>query len=246
MTVDLSLADDAGAVVIAVSPGGEGWRDVSFSPDSQRLVGTHYTWRLDEQGEIVYEVKGVLYDVETGAYGMLELPEGATFHGAAWSSDGQRIVGGLSDEEAAYLWEWNVQGASVGELLRMDNPEDQILTIARPVWSPDGARLAFELHRWYWWSEEKFRTDLMVVDADGQNVATVIEADWAWHATQASWSSTSAALFYQYFASETDLGGLMPTRADVWSVTIDSGEPVRWTEDEVSFLPAVRPVSSGF
>jgi Tol biopolymer transport system component len=240
--IDLASAADWAAVVITVTAGVQGWRDVSFSPDGQQFVGTYYRWRLDEQGEVVYEVQGVLYDVDSGEYGTLQLPEGAAFHGATWSTDGQRIVGGVSDEEAAYLWAWDTLGAPIGELLKLDNPEDEILTIVRPVWSPDGAAIAFELHRWYWWSDQKFRTDLMSVNADGQSATTLVEAGWGWHATQATWGTSSASVVYQYYASETDLGSLMPAQADIWSVTRESPTAVRWTEDGMSFLPAVRPV----
>jgi hypothetical protein len=242
-TADLTLSQNSVPVVITVTPAGQGWRDVSFSPDARQFVGTYYRWRLDEQGEVVFEVQGVLYDVEAGEYGTLQLPEGTTFHGAAWSPDGQRIVGGLADEESAYLWQWDLQGASVGEVFKIDNPEDQILSV-RPVWSPDGLSLAFELHRWYWWSGAKFRTDVMTVGADGQNAATSLEAEWGWHATHLSWGSAGASLFYQYYASETDLGGLMPEQADIWSVALDSLTPSRWTEDGSSFLPAVRPAEN--
>ena len=113
-----------------------------------RLVGTRYQWSLDEQGEVIYELQGVLYDLESGQYGTLEIPEGMSFHGGAWSPDGSRIVGGLSDEEAAYLWQWDPQGVSLGELYRIDNPEGHMLSIVRPVWSPGGTWLAVELQRW--------------------------------------------------------------------------------------------------
>ena len=244
-SVDLDLSGGAGEIVIAVSPGGQGWRDISFGPDGERFVGTHYQWRLDDAGEVVYELAGVLYDTAAGEYGRLELPEGMAFHGAAWSPDGERIVGGISDEEMAYLWEWDVQGASVGELYRIEFPEDQILTIMRPAWSSEGTSLAFELHRWYWWSGQKFRTDLMKIDADGQNASSLVEAEWGWHATNPSWGMGGTSLFYQFYASDIDLGGLMPERADIWSVNVDTLERARWTEDGGSFLPAVRPRVAG-
>ncbi|MFO7696932.1 MAG: hypothetical protein R6X16_07210 [Anaerolineae bacterium] len=109
-----------------------------------------------------------------------------------------------------------------------------------------GAYIAFELQRWYWWSDQKFRTDLMSVDADGQNPVTLVESEWGWHATQASWGTSGASVVYQYYTSETDLGGIMPAEADIWSVTRESLAAVRWTEDGMSFLPAVRPVVNGF
>ena len=244
-SVDLDLSGGAGEIVIAVAPGGQGWRDISFGPDGERFVGTHYQWRLDDAGEVVYELAGVLYDTAAGEYGRLELPEGMAFHGAAWSPDGERIVGGISDEEMAYLWEWDVQGASVGELYRIEFPEDQILTIMRPAWSSEGTSLAFELHRWYWWSGQKFRTDLMKIDADGQNASSLVEAEWGWHATNPSWGMGGTSLFYQFYASDIELGGLMPERADIWSVNVDTLERARWTEDGGSFLPAVRPRVAG-
>jgi len=243
-TTDLNLAEQAGPVVITVQPAGQGWRDVSFSPDDARLVGTRYQWSLDEQGEVIYELQGVLYDLESGQYGTLEIPEGMSYHGGAWSPDGSRIVGGLSDEEAAYLWQWDPQGVSLGELYRIDNPEDQMLSIVRPVWSPGGTWLAFELHRWYWWSGEKFRSDLWRIGPDGQNAAPVLEVEWGWHATHASWNAAEDTLFYQLYTSERDLGGLMPAEANIWSVSLETQAAVQLTEDGASYLPAVRPVRS--
>lgn len=244
-TVGLDLSGGAEEIVISVSPGGQGWRDISFGADGERFVGTHYQWRLDDAGEVVYELAGVLYDIVAGEYGRLEIPEGMSFHGAAWSPSGDRIVGGLSDEEMAYLWEWDAQGVAVGELYRIENPEDQILTIMRPTWSSDGSSIAFELHRWYWWSGQKFRTDLMRVDADGQNAGDLVEAEWGWHATSPSWGMGGASVFYQLYASDIDLGGLMPERADIWSVNVESLESAHWTQDGMSFLPAVRPRTAG-
>jgi len=245
-SLDLNLAAAPGPVEIPVSAGGSGWRDVSSSPDGQRFVGTYYEWSLDDNDEVIYQLQGSLYDLDTGEYAVLEFPEGMTFHGASWSPDGERIVGGLSDEEKAYLWLWDTQGVSLGELLQVENPEDQILTIVRPVWSQDGAWIAYELHRWYWWANERFRTDLVVASADGQTVNPLVETEWGWHTTHLSWGSGAERVFFQYFQSEVDMGGLMPARADVFSVDVESRETTRWTEDGASYLPAVHPSADGF
>ncbi|MGI6368330.1 MAG: TolB family protein [Anaerolineae bacterium] len=239
VSIDAAVPDQE--IVITVAPEGQGWRDASFAPDGQRFVGTFYRWKLDDQGEVRFELQGLLYDTAEGEYGRLEIPEGKTFHGAAWSPDGERIVGSLTDEEMAYLWQWDAQGASVGELYHMENSEEEVLTFMNAAWSADGAALAFEVHRWYWWSPEKFRTDLWRVDANGENASALLEVDWGTHATRPSWGAMGTTLFYQLSTSETDLGGLMPTEADIWAIKTDTMETVRWTEDGKSFLPAVRP-----
>jgi hypothetical protein len=235
------LTPGAVEVAIPVALRGQGWRDISLAPDGQRYVATRYRWR-QENGEIIYDVEGVIRDVEGNEYAILPLPEGMRFHGASWSPDGQRIVGGISDEESTYLWLWDANGVSIDGLYKMDNPEDQFLSFERPVWSPDGATVATELHVWYWWSGERFRTDLVRVSADGQTIAGVIQSDWGGHATHISWGSDGKSLFYQYHTSDTDTGDLIPASANIRSVPLDNPVATEWTTDGTSYLPAVRPV----
>ncbi len=239
--IDLALGEEPQPVSIPVRAEGQGWRDLSLAPGGQQLVGTFYEWELDEEGQRRYQVRGAIYDLESNQITWLELPEEKTFHGADWSFDGERIIGGLADEEATYLWEWNPQGESVGAMLTLANPEDQFLTIVRPRWSPrEETGIVFELHRWYWWADPKFRTDLMLLEPGQAEAVSLVEAEWGQHATHADWSATGLVVFYQNHTQEGDIGAGLPASADIWSVSIEERQPAPWTDDGISYLPAVR------
>ncbi len=239
--IDLSLQERAERVTIPVQARGQGWRDVSLAPGSLRFVGTFYEWDLDEEGARRYQVRGAIYDLESGQITWLELPEKKEFYGADWSFDGVRIVGGLADEEAAYLWEWDAEGKSVGAILTLDNPEDQFLTIVRPRWSPQDTGIVFELHRWYWWADPKFRTDLMLLEPGQEQPVSLVVSEWGQHVTHPAWTATGMVVFYQKHAQEGDIGPGLPPYADIWSVPISDPMPAPWTDDGISYLPAVRP-----
>lgn len=239
--VDLALQEETPPISIPVSAQGQGWRDLALAPGSQRIVGTFYQWEMDEEGERRYQVRGAIYDVATNETTWLEIPEGMDFYGADWSFDGARIIGGLADEEAAYLWEWDTQGQSVGAMLTLENPEDEFLTIVRPRCSPQETGIVFELHRWYWWADPKFRTDLMLLEPGQEEPVPLVVAEWGQHATHPAWAATGAVVFYQNHAQEGDLGSGLPPYSDIWSVSIEEPTPAPWTEDGVSYLPAVRP-----
>jgi hypothetical protein len=239
---DIDLALQAvEPVAIPVQAKGQGWRDVSLAPDSLRLIGTFYEWELDEEGARRYRVRGAIYDLESNALSWLDLPEGMDYYGADWSFDGERIVGGLANEEAAYLWEWDAQGRSVGAMLTLDNPEDEFLTIVRPRWSPQDTGVVFELHRWYWWADPKFRTDLMLLEPDQEEPIPLVVSPWGQHVTHAAWAATGMVVFYQSYAQEGDIGPVLPPYADIWSVPIEEPTPAPWTDDGLSYLPAIRP-----
>ena len=237
----LNLEESLAPINIIVEAKGHGWRDLSLAPDGMRLVATQYEWKLDDDGNTRYNTSGVIYHLDLGRTGYLELPDEKVFHGASWSRDGQRIVGGLSDEEGAYLWEWDALGHSVGALFEIENPSDEMLSIVRPVWSPHDMYIAFELHRWYWWADPRFRTDLVMVDAEGEEMVTLVTNGWGQHATHASWGASEAVVFYQFTELEADLLPGLPPHADIWSVPIAEPTPFAWTEDGASYLPAVRP-----
>jgi hypothetical protein len=224
-----------------VAAQGQGWREVSLAPGSTRMVGTHYEWELDEEGLRRYQVRGALFDIESGAIAWLEIPEGMSFYGADWSYDGERIVGGLANEDGAHLWEWNPTGESVGSMFSLENSEDEILSIVRPRWSPRETGIVFELHRWYWWGEPKFRTDLMLLEPGQEQAAELVTSEWGRHVTHAAWAASGKSVFYQSYSLEADTSPGLPPYADIWYVSIDEREPGPWTDDGVSYLPAVRP-----
>lgn len=239
--VDLNLAQTSQGIAIPVTATGQGWRDVSMAPDGVRLVSTLYQWERDEQGARTYTVRGALLNLETGELAWLEIPEGKSFQGADWSFDGERIVGGLADEEGAYLWQWDPLGKSVGSLVTLENPEDEYLTIVRPRWSPRETGIAFELHRWYWWGDPRFRTDLMLLKPGEETPTALVTSEWGQHATHASWAATGMVVFYQRQSVEGDIGPGLPAQADIWLVSLQDAASAPWTDDGASYLPAARP-----
>lgn len=239
--VDLELQQEQDPITIPVAARGRGWRDVSLAPGSTRMVGTHYEWELDEEDLRRYQVRGAIFDIESGAITWLEIPEGMTFHGADWSFDGERVVGGLASEDAAHLWEWRPTGESVGSIFSLDNLEDEILAVVRPRWSPRETGIVFELHRWHWWGDPKFRTDLMLLDPDQEEARALVISEWGQHATHAAWAGSGRTVFYQSYTLEADTSPGLPPYADIWYISIEEPEPGPWTDDGVSFLPAVRP-----
>jgi hypothetical protein len=241
--VALDLQNGNGPITIVVAERGQGWRDVSLAPGGLRMVGTHYEWQVDEEGVRRYVIRGGIYDVETDTITWLEMPEGMSFYGADWSFDGARIVGGLSDEDGAYLWQWNDQGQSIGALLSLDNPEDEILSIVRPRWSPRDTGIVFELHRWYWWGDPRYRTDLMLLLPGDQEPTALVASEWGDHATHPAWAGTGMVVFYQHTSLEGDLGPGLPLFADIWAVPIEDRISAPWSDDGASYLPAIRPVT---
>ncbi len=239
--IALDLEEEPNPIAIAVAAQGQGWRDVSLAPGSTRMVGTHYAWDLDEEGSRRYQVRGAIFDIESGEILWLETPEGMTFHGADWSFDGERIIGGLAGEDAAHLWEWQPTGESVGSMLSIDNPEDEILAIVRPRWSPRETGIVFELHRWHWWGDPRFRTDLMLLEPGQEDARELFISAWGHHATHAAWGASGKTVFYQSYTLEEDTSPGLPPYADIWYISIQEPEPGPWTDDGASYLPAVRP-----
>ncbi len=49
-------------------------------------------------------------------------------------------------------------------------------------------QLAFALRHWYWWDENKYKTEIVLVDVNGQNLRPLVQTDWGVDATHPSWS----------------------------------------------------------
>jgi hypothetical protein len=230
------------SVSITVNPQGQGWGQASLSRDGRTIVGTYYSWTLDQEGKRKHQTEGVLFDREGGLLGKLELPPDTALGGVDWSPIEDKIVGALSSEKGAYLWLWDGQGHALGQLLELPNPEREILTPSDPVWSPDGSQIAFALRRWDWWGDQQVKTDVMVVSATGQDVRTLVDSEWGHDASHPSWATDGASLYYQLsVAQNAEQGGL--TTGDIWHIAlVEQATPVPVLRDGNAMLPAARPL----
>ncbi|MGI6376613.1 MAG: hypothetical protein ACOX3S_11520 [Anaerolineae bacterium] len=241
--VDLVVTDGVFApVLIQVVDSGQGWKQADLSRDGNILAGTYYRWALDDEGKPQYRFEGRIVGLASGFQGQLEdAPEGS-LDGVAWSPVEDVLVGAVTGSDGAWLWLWDVTGASVRELLAMPNPDDQILTLANPAWSPDGSQVAFEVRRWAWWGEGTRRTDLMVVSADGANLRTLVELDWGEHAVEPGWMPDGQTVTYQYSRTAPDQEVTAADNGSIWMVDVQTGLRLPWTSGPYDYCPAPRPV----
>jgi Tol biopolymer transport system component len=237
--------DSLAPITITVEAKGQGWTQASLSRDGRMLAGTLYRWALDEEGKRQYQMQGVLYDLQGTHLGKLDLLTDTTLIGLDWSPVADKLVGALTASKKTWLWLWDSAGRSLGPLVEIPNTEQEILSAANPAWSPDGKLVAFDLRRWYWWGENKYKTELMLVSATGEDLRTVVETDWGVEASHPCWMADGRGLFYQLVKDSTGSVYLNPTGGNIWSVAISpQATPVPWTEDGLSYLPACSPPGS--
>jgi len=110
------------------------------------------------------------------------------------------------------------------------------------AWSPDGQQIAFGLRRWYWWGENRFKTEVMVVSANGENLRTLVATDWGTDANHPAWTEDGKRIYYQVSTGAPDDRQLNKGNGDIWYIDlVENAQPVRWTEDGVSYLPSANP-----
>ncbi len=169
-------------ITLTVEAKGQGWIQAAPSPKGDLVVGTFYTWTLRD-GKKEYTMHGLLSDLQGKLRGELELPPKTNLIGLDWSPVADEIVGGLTGEKQTWLWRWNGQGASLGPLLEMANPQKEMLSAMYPVWSPDGRWIAFGLRHWDWWEGDRYRTELVLVSAQGKELRALCPPRGGWMPT---------------------------------------------------------------
>lgn len=229
------------SISIAVKAQGQGWRRASISRAGAAIGGIFYRWESDE-GKPGYSLEGRLVDLEAGLQYTLEVPAETTFLGLDWSPLGGVIAVALTSEEGTGLWLFAPDGTLVRPIVEIPNPEQEILMAANPVWSPDGSQVAFELRRWYWWGENRYRTEIMLVSSEGEGLEALVETDWGVDATSPSWTPDGEAIYYQVSTGAPSDDFQSKTNGNIYVRALEAEEPIAWTNDGVSYYPAVRPV----
>lgn len=228
-------------ITVTVESRGQGWCHVSLSRDGSTLAGVFYQWTLNDEGERQYTYQGMLYDMENGRQRSLECPEEKTLRGLAWSPTADRLVGTLSGEEGTSLWLWDAEGNILGSLLEIPNPEQETAIATEPAWSPDGSHVAFALRYRHWWEDPKYRTDIILISEDGEELSTLVESEWGDVARHPTWSADGETVFYQFSPGEPGVRHGEREKGDIWSVRVAAPTPVALTEDGASYLPAFSP-----
>ena len=233
--------DDLAYATIPVTPKGQGWRGVSMSHDGRLIGGLVYEWKIDDEGQRDYVFRGVIHDGQGDYLTTLELPAGMEILSLSWSPRADQLVGTLTAESSTLVWLWDADGASQGVLIEISNPESEILSAISPAWSPDGSQIAFGLRRWYWWGDNTYRTDLMLVSAAGEDLRALVENDWGADAGHPSWAADGSEIYYELLLGEPGDDFQSKLDANIWSVPIGGPTPMAWTSDNGSYTPAVRP-----
>ena len=194
---DLVGTEITTSVTITVETKGSGWLQASFSRNNLSIVGTRYTWTLDKDGKRQYALEGVIIDLQGSVVAKLDIPAGATLAGVDWSPKEDKIIGALDGEKSTWLWQWDIQGKSLGALVEIANTDQEALSASNPVWSSDGTQVAYALGHSYLWGEDKSRTEIMIVPATGKDPRTLVKTDWGNDAQYPSFSADGGRVFYQ-------------------------------------------------
>jgi TolB protein len=158
---------------------GSGDMDPAWAPDGSRLAFVRVPLERDEAG---HRSRLYLLDPLGGAPRALTADDGALVLDPAWSPDGRRIafarLAGEGERESQIVVA-DVDGGAERVVWR-EPPGQRVLGVREPVWSPDGARIAYTrtlLDRSY-----HLRSSLLTIAADGGGPRSLVKdaADAAW------------------------------------------------------------------
>ena len=153
-----------------------------WSPDGRRIAfvsdrdGNHEIYVMDANGSNIRQ--------------LTHIPDGEEMPN--WSPDGKQIVFVLkpttSGNEGLYVV--NADGSNVRRLAHYE-----YVYVNRPVWSPDGGKIAFSSGVQF--PDGEWESNIYVIDADGSNVQRLtqhagsnIQADWSPDGKQLVFDST--------------------------------------------------------
>ncbi|MHB1356660.1 MAG: hypothetical protein ACYCZF_11880 [Anaerolineae bacterium] len=243
--ISLDLAHDVtSSITITVEARGQGWTRVDLSPDNCLFAGLFYQWHLDDEEQRVLTTSGRLYDMKGVLVAELPLPEGTTLSGLAWSPRGDQLVGTLEGEKAIWLWLWDRQGVSLGSMLETPNPDGIIYSVNDPIWSYDGAMIAFTLQSLYWWGDTQYKTEIAIYNLASSEMRTRVASEWGTHAVHPAWSADGQRIYYQLFTGQPGEDPATLVGGQIWWISEAGGDPTQVTKDGINILPALRPVDT--
>jgi len=169
--------------------------DPAWAPDGRRLA--------------FHRGDGFVYVIDADGSGERQLAAG---YQPSWSPDGNRIV--FKNGEGISVM--NADGSQVTTLVRRDfaagRYRDASTAVGAPVWSPDGALIAFLLFD----ADNGSTLEILIVGAGGGDARTVVVAGTGTGGpTQASWSPDGTRLAYSNWEGEAgitvrDVRGVAP------------------------------------
>jgi len=189
-------------------------------------------YAVSMEGGLAYQAGGGASDealVILGQAGPVEIPlsEGGDLEGPAFSPDGRRVVAEINTDGTPNLWIWD-----------RDQQTQQLLTVEgelnfTPVWTPDGARIAFGSVR------DGGSPQIYWQAADGSDVAELLFAHDG-TTSPGSWTPDGAALTVVAIRTHGEGGG-QPS-PDIGLLTL-ADSTVRWLleTDAAEFHPEVSP-----
>ena len=195
----------------------------AWSPD-----GTKLAFVSNRHGRL-----GQIYSMNADGTNITRLSDDTSWdQDPAWSPDGSKIAftrgggcvivlsrskGGLAAEDddpcTPFIYLMNVDGANRVNLSQIPG--------VRPVWSPDGTRIAFSS------PTSTFNHDIFIMNADGSNRIQLTNASA--HEVVSSWSPDGERLL---FTSNQDA----PTDSfinEIYTMKVDGTDVVRLTDDQV-------------
>lgn len=240
-SVELNLAEDkANTVDITVKAEGEGWSMADLAPDGCTVAAVHYRWSKTEQGSIETINSGVLLNALGKRVAELQLPDNATLTDLAWSPDGSQIAGSLTFGNHAAIWLWDRNGDSIGSLVEAANPEDTLLSFYHLAWSPDGSKIVVAQQSYAWWSDPKFKTELLSVDVAAGIATMLVPAEYGTHALHPAWTPDGNTIYYQQASSAPADDPFKINAWQIWQVPAAGGAPTQVTESNSNTLPAIK------
>jgi Tol biopolymer transport system component len=174
----------------------------AWSPDGKRIA---YQAARDDLGGIY------VLDIATGSERRLTDP-GTRCFDPAWSPDGKQIVHAREiNPSTSQLFLMDADGGNLRQLTH-----SAFLTSSAPVWSPDGARIAFN------GAFGKNRA-IFLVTLDGTEISRLTAAEG--NQGEASWSRDGRRIFFESDAAgNSDIFSIQVPPGTVRRVTFDAGE----------------------
>ena len=154
------------------------------------------------------------------------LPGGEGGRRPSWAPDGKQLVFELEPD----LFKIGVDGSGLTNLtMTLDTPAFEA------DWSPDGERIAFK-------TEDGEREPLMLMDADGSNIAPLEALDGAFEDGNPDWSPDGSQIVFDFYEVGSGIVDVIVINADgtgktnlTEDVSVDANNPV-WSPDGEQIL----------